>query len=536
MVESPDSRRIHAVCVFLACASLLAVLAARVAGPSDVWDHAQPRTLSYTTDIVVHGGSHWILPFERDETAASKPPMYNWIAAPWVQWLGTQNELAHRMPSVLAFLACWLALMHLGRRIGGQDGVMLGAIAATVFVANLLMTKLCIIVRPDMVLTAFVFAAWLGATAQLERRFRGDAPRLLWSAMFWIGVIAGGLTKGPVALIPVIYALLIPRLAGGRWSDIPRLHWISGLIALATIAGGWLLLVARIDPDHLRSILIGEEIVGRVSGSGPRGSRGGPMDLLRTAPYIFGYYVVRQLPWALIVPLVVWSTWRSRRTPLVSRIDRWTRCALVFTACALVIFTLSAGKRADYVSITTPMLGLIAGHWITIRLRPDRVRSVIAYAVVVVATVTVSIRNEWVGTSDPPRDFGDRMMQLVADVDAIMVAEPRPLYCTRLGNAPVPALLGVSAPVRDEPIEAAIERGEPCYVLSGWRDRHFEIRDYGPELKAKYPSVSIEAIADSGEMTRGYGWSGRATLYKVTPPEAGFSSQLSGRSDNPSER
>ena len=48
-----------------AMAALVVLFVGRVLGPSDLWDQTQPKTVSYTTDIIVHGGSHWILPIER---------------------------------------------------------------------------------------------------------------------------------------------------------------------------------------------------------------------------------------------------------------------------------------------------------------------------------------------------------------------------------------------------------------------------------------------------------------------------------------
>src|SRR5262245_54482471 len=98
-------------------AALAALLVGRMLGPSDLWDQTQPRTVSYTTDMRIHGGSHWILPIERGEVPATKPPMYNWLAAPMVRWLGFNNEIAHRFPSIVAICLCWLIVVRLGNSI-----------------------------------------------------------------------------------------------------------------------------------------------------------------------------------------------------------------------------------------------------------------------------------------------------------------------------------------------------------------------------------------------------------------------------------
>src|SRR5688572_30604341 len=103
-------------------ASLVWALSARVLGPSDLWDQTQPKTVCYTSDIVVHGGWHWILPVERGLLPASKPPLYNWLAVPMVKLLGFSSELAHRFPSALALCLCWLLTVRAGRMIDrGND-------------------------------------------------------------------------------------------------------------------------------------------------------------------------------------------------------------------------------------------------------------------------------------------------------------------------------------------------------------------------------------------------------------------------------
>ncbi|MEE9608696.1 MAG: hypothetical protein V3U03_13225, partial [Myxococcota bacterium] len=94
--EARPPRYAHAL-VACSIAALVWAVAARVSGPSDLWDQTQPRTVSYTTDILVNGGSHWILPMEPGRRPATKPPLYNWMAAPAVKLLGFPSELGHKL-------------------------------------------------------------------------------------------------------------------------------------------------------------------------------------------------------------------------------------------------------------------------------------------------------------------------------------------------------------------------------------------------------------------------------------------------------
>ena len=129
----PGWRRALVVCSIL---SLLWAMGARILGPSDSWDHRQPRTISYTTDILVNGGHHWILPIEQSRYPATKPPLYNWLAAPMVALIGLSSDLAHKWPSLAALCLCWAVVVRLGRRLDATLPVMksLGVAELTAFI------------------------------------------------------------------------------------------------------------------------------------------------------------------------------------------------------------------------------------------------------------------------------------------------------------------------------------------------------------------------------------------------------------------
>ena len=87
MEVSRSWERVFAVC---SIAALICVLTARVLGPSDLWDQRQPRTVAYTTDIVING--HWLLPVAGGVEPATKPPLYNWLAVPAVTLMPKWSE------------------------------------------------------------------------------------------------------------------------------------------------------------------------------------------------------------------------------------------------------------------------------------------------------------------------------------------------------------------------------------------------------------------------------------------------------------
>ena len=148
-------------------AALLWAVIGRVTGPSDTWDQRQPRTVSYTTDMLVNGGRHWILPVEAGRQPATKPPLYNWLAAPVVALAGFSSEVAHKFPSLAAICVCWLAMVRLGRWLDPAGGGSLGWVAGMMFVANYAVFKLGYLARPDMLLVMWLLGGWMSATAVL---------------------------------------------------------------------------------------------------------------------------------------------------------------------------------------------------------------------------------------------------------------------------------------------------------------------------------------------------------------------------------
>ena len=87
-------------------------------------DQAQPKTVSYTTDIIANG--RWILPIELGEHKATKPPLYNWLAAPAVKALSELFWRARYSPRAVGSGEVGEARTHLARlakalRRGGRS-------------------------------------------------------------------------------------------------------------------------------------------------------------------------------------------------------------------------------------------------------------------------------------------------------------------------------------------------------------------------------------------------------------------------------
>src|SRR6266404_756904 len=94
------------------CAAIM--LGSRVVAPSALQRFDQPRTVSYTADIIVNG--RWLLPRDMLGHIATKPPLVNWMATPVVA-LGFWQEWAVKWPMIAATLLTTVLTVRIARNL-----------------------------------------------------------------------------------------------------------------------------------------------------------------------------------------------------------------------------------------------------------------------------------------------------------------------------------------------------------------------------------------------------------------------------------
>ncbi len=193
----------------------LLLVAARIAGPSDITEKEQPRTTSYTADMLLH--HHWILQYDTFGIPSTKPPMFNYLSVPFVAAFGFQVWTL-RVPSIFSSLAVIGCILLMGRWIQARAGDLLlptdrqyggmemALLAAVLWLANEMTVRLIYLARPDMLLTAFLCGAWYAATVLVQSK----APRRGTAIVYWLCTTGSALTKGPHGTVAVV----IPAAGG----------------------------------------------------------------------------------------------------------------------------------------------------------------------------------------------------------------------------------------------------------------------------------------------------------------------------------
>lgn len=306
----------------------------RLASFSDVYDNAQPGPMAYTIDAAVNG--NWLMQHEPSGEIATKPPMYQWLAAIGVLVTGSTSEFVFKLPSLIAFLLTTLLIYDLARQSMDIRSALVAPIA---WVANYHTFKLMYTARPDMLLTFFIVlgvwavqrqrAMW---TAAPGLRVRRSSMQWVMIAMFWLAVAGAGLTKGPPAVLPVLFAIFAITLDGAWKKCRPGAQLIGLILSLGLIAA-WLVPAIREFPQWIDTI--NTEVVDRVRGEGTGAHRNTPFGAIP------GYFIARFAPWSVLCVIALVS-WKRSGTPAI----RWT---LWWIGLILVFFMIPKGKRADYI-------------------------------------------------------------------------------------------------------------------------------------------------------------------------------------------
>ncbi|GAB4194785.1 MAG: hypothetical protein Kow00105_09020 [Phycisphaeraceae bacterium] len=423
------------------------LLTGRWTGPSDLFDNDQPKTVAYTVDMVRNG--RWLLPVDMLGRPATKPPMYNWLGAPAVA-LGWHNEFALKLPSTLAgivtIVLTWLAGTSTARELrkhhaiddtGVWDDGVFSAISCIALLSTYSFAKLCYTARPDMVLTAFLLAGWVLGTKLLSREEtdRDFANKFCTQSGFWLCVVGAALTKGPPALLLVLYVLLGSKLLTGRWSAIKHTGITWGLPLACMVVGMWSWGVYRVDPEHFRQVFMGDETIGRVG-------RGGVVGILSECWKMPAMFIAKFLPWSVFAVMAICHVIRTR--PRSMWLDGATGPSIVWVLLVVVFFSLSGGKRADYLMPAYPMGAILAAYWLLsdgVRLRNLRPwQPVILGLVLVIGFVTY----DRTLSSAARTDYGNRVVSFTKQVAERINGQPVAFRNTRY--TPIQSLLGHNDP------------------------------------------------------------------------------------------
>jgi 4-amino-4-deoxy-L-arabinose transferase-like glycosyltransferase len=324
-----------------------------------LFDPDEGRNAEVAREMATTGD--YVLPHINGLPYLDKPILYFAAGAVSIKLLGP-NAFAARLPSLLFTLATIFLVGWFARRLFGDSRA--GVTAAIATAATPFTLAYARIVIFDSALTFFVVLALVSFYLAIEEVGRadsrtggqsdgahgGDGSGESWTALAWVAIALGVLTKGPIAiLLPLLIAMPFAiRCRAWRALVDP-----VAILLFGTIVAPWVIAVSLRVPDFLEYALVTETV-----------RRFSTTELERTGPiwYFLAILPAAALPWSLVLAGAGRSWLRLREAD--GRLDRRILFLLLWIALPVLFFSLSQSKRPQYILPMIPAVALlIAGSW-----------------------------------------------------------------------------------------------------------------------------------------------------------------------------
>lgn len=293
----------------------------------------EPRFAVIGLDMARSGD--WVVPVSAGKPYLEKPPLLFWGQAVGFLLFG-KRELPARIPSLLATLLLVAVIHRAGRRWFGEAA---GTAGALIYASSLLTLQRGAWCAPDALLASATFGALYAFTRAAEgARWASPAAGVL--------LAAGLLAKGPVVLVFLVLAALASLLPGAQllpWRQL--LRPLSLLTCLALVVPWCATVLLRLGPEPVLAALW-HNSVDRALNS---------WNNLEPWWYHGSALALGLFPWSvLLLPALAPQILRKLAgDPRLRGLGLWS-------AGALLLFSLPEGKRGVYLLPVYPALAMIA--------------------------------------------------------------------------------------------------------------------------------------------------------------------------------
>lgn len=414
-----------------------------------------------------------------------KPVVYFAAAALGMEVMGP-SETAARLPALLAtFATVAVVVWFARRRWGNTAGWIAGLALATMpMVAAYARTTIF-----DSSLSFFTTSAIIC--------FAVERPVLAWAA---IG--AGGITKGPVAiLIPLATVIPWAALTG---TPLRRLFAWRGLLTFAVVALPWFFAVTARIPEFPHYVFV-RETFERVT----------TRSFHRTAPYWYFLPILPLAAFPWVVPaLARLSTARIRWSWLARSVNENARDPLLLAAWVLgplLFFSLNQSKLPQYVLPLMPAFALAAARNLS------RDGAAVAWKAYVLAAVPLGLAlasvTLWLPRQIPITALEQGAIPFTASLlaAALLVSAALVALAARRGSLPLAAagyaLVTLALPFASGPLLRAVGEDRSAHALATaipGRAAVVAIAAYPPSLPFYLRRQIFVATAHARELTSNY--------------------------------
>lgn len=319
----------------------------QLVAPFDIDNRDQAMQGLYVLDVVQKGS--FFLPTQCGQPT-TKPPFYTWVAAAVSLALGKVTDFTIKLPAVFSGLGVVFITFLIAEMLFSKE---VGLFAGLVLTLNVHFAYLSGIARTDMMLCLFIsFSLYSFLLAYRQRN-----EKSIYNILLFVAMGLGSITKGPVAfLLPLLVILIfLFFMRDLKWLKSMRLG--LGTTILLLIILGWFIPALGIGGRKFFNIIVLDEMVNYFLGTGWAQTR-------QIKPYFFiGHFFEKFLPWSLFVPSALARYWKSKNGT-----EKYGLLfSIVWFLTIMTFFSISKGRRSDYILPLYPAAALIVGQfWVSL--------------------------------------------------------------------------------------------------------------------------------------------------------------------------
>ena len=359
-------------------------------GSPPLWDANEPLYAQPPAEVLHWAKGDFLAPTWNGKPYFAHAPWSTWATVPFYAVFGV-NEFAARLPLAIAAVLTVLATYVLGRRLVGAGA---GLMAALVLAATPRYWLFARQLAGDVWLVAFLTGAFALAVPAVSGT--GDPATRRRDLRWAHGLVGiGTLAKGPVIWVLYFGALGVSWWAARRPVPLRSLRPVRAIALVVALGAPWSVYMAMRYPQFLEQHYGWYHGARLIGGIGTRGLLYYPVVLLGDAQ-----------PWLLSVPAALRH---ARALP--------TRFAAWFPWCGIgvvvVLFSLSAGKRAVYLLPVYPLLAVGVAPWLSTLIQASR-RSVVVVVGVAGAGAALVTGGLLVRVLDSAPDLSPELWGVVA--------------------------------------------------------------------------------------------------------------------------
>lgn len=342
---------------------LIAVI--RLTKPDDLYDNDQALQGLYVLDVLYN--HNVLLPTERNVNLATKPPLYTWIAAGISALFQKVNFLTIRLPSVISAFGLIAFTFWLGELL---YDIKTAFFASLILLSNYHFAKLSALARTDMLVSFFILLAiysfwkfYIGKQSMYLQKARFSYKNIkLWQITFYLAMAFGTLTKGPIALLFPLGSIFIYLFYKKELFYLKEMKVGKGLLLYFFIVCLWLIPALLIGGNKLVKILFLEEHLYRVLGSGLMTEK------VRPIYWYIPHFLGKFAPWSAFFCICCFSYLSAvylrffKKKKEIKKNDPAV-FLLIWIALIFIFYSLSRGKRADYIFSFYPAAALLVGKF-----------------------------------------------------------------------------------------------------------------------------------------------------------------------------